>query len=107
MDSPVARAGQEASVREQQHPCPGHSALMQLCCRSNLSSCNTAQVTVTLAVENSRRACDAVARGEADCALIGGEVPRDLADALQVQTLQTPCLTLPARSMALSASGKL
>ena len=42
------------------------------------------QVTVTLQVEQSRRACDAVARGEADCAIIGGDVPEDLAPVLQV-----------------------
>ncbi|KAK9916423.1 hypothetical protein WJX75_002429 [Coccomyxa subellipsoidea] len=41
-------------------------------------------VTVTLQVEQSRRACDAVARGEADCAIIGGDVPEDLAPVLQV-----------------------
>ncbi len=40
---------------------------------------------MTLAVENSRRACDAVARGDADCAIIGGEVPAELADALQAR----------------------
>ena len=43
------------------------------------------QVTVTLAVENSRRACDAVARGDADAAIIGGEVPQELASQLEVQ----------------------
>ena len=45
-----------------------------------------AQVTVTLQVEQSRRACDAVAHGEADCAIIGGDVPEDLASVLQVIT---------------------
>lgn len=39
---------------------------------------------MTLQVEQSRRACDAVARGEADCAIIGGDVPEDLAPVLQV-----------------------
>ncbi|BDA41067.1 probable ruBisCO transcriptional regulator [Coccomyxa sp. Obi] len=41
-------------------------------------------VTVTLQVDQSRRACDAVARGEADCAIIGGDVPEDLEAILQV-----------------------
>jgi DNA-binding transcriptional LysR family regulator len=41
-------------------------------------------VTVTLQVDQSRRACDAVARGEADCAIIGGDVPEELTSMLQV-----------------------
>lgn len=35
-------------------------------------------------VEQSRRACSAVANGEADCAIIGGDVPDELAHVLKV-----------------------
>ena len=35
-------------------------------------------------VEQSRRACSAVASGEADCAIIGGDVPDELAHVLKV-----------------------
>ncbi len=58
--------------------------------RSELVSC--AQVTVTLQVEQSRRACDAVAHGEADCAIIGGDVPEDLASVLQVRHKSPSCV---------------
>ena len=37
-------------------------------------------------VEQSRRACSAVANGEADCAIIGGDVPDELAHVLKVGT---------------------
>lgn len=47
------------------------------------------QVTVSLLVDQSRRACDAVAQGEADCAIIGGEVPEELAPVLQVKALSS------------------
>ena len=42
-------------------------------------------VALQLAVENTRRCCAAVARGEADIALVGGEVPADLAKLLRVE----------------------
>ena len=38
-------------------------------------------------VEQSRRACSAVANGEADCAIIGGDVPDELAHVLKVGSL--------------------
>ncbi|CAK0737405.1 hypothetical protein CVIRNUC_000907 [Coccomyxa viridis] len=41
-------------------------------------------VAVHLMVEQSRRACSAVANGEADCAIIGGDVPDELAHVLKV-----------------------
>ena len=43
-----------------------------------------AQVAVHLMVEQSRRACSAVANGDADCAIIGGDVPDELAHVLKV-----------------------
>ena len=45
-----------------------------------------AQVAVHLMVEQSRRACSAVANGEADCAIIGGDVPDELAHVLKVRS---------------------
>ena len=42
-------------------------------------------VAMQLAVENTRRCCAAVARGEADIALVGGEVPADLAKLLRIE----------------------
>ena len=42
-------------------------------------------VALQLAVENTRRCCAAVARGEADIAVVGGEVPSDLARLLRVE----------------------
>jgi len=40
---------------------------------------------VHLQVENTRRCCGAVARGEADLALVGGVMPPDLEHLLQVR----------------------
>lgn len=57
-------------------------------CRAENGCLIAAQVTVTLQVEQSRRACDAVARGEADCAIIGGDIPEDLESILQVPSSQ-------------------
>lgn len=42
------------------------------------------QVVVQLAVDKSRSVCLSVANGEVDVAIIGGHVPEDLKDALQV-----------------------
>ncbi|KAK9823685.1 hypothetical protein WJX72_004627 [[Myrmecia] bisecta] len=42
------------------------------------------QVTVQLQVDKSRRVCDAVASGDVDVAIIGGEVPQELQEKLQV-----------------------
>jgi DNA-binding transcriptional LysR family regulator len=43
------------------------------------------EVAVHLQVENTRRCCGAVARGEADLALVGGVMPPDLEHLLQVR----------------------
>ena len=37
-----------------------------------------------LQVENTRRCCQAVTRGHVDIAVVGGEIPHDLAHLLQV-----------------------
>ena len=42
------------------------------------------QVVVQLAVDKSRSVCLSVAKGEVDVAIIGGHVPEDLKDVLQV-----------------------
>ncbi len=42
------------------------------------------QVVVQLAVDKSRSVCLSVANGEVDVAIIGGHVPEDLKDVLQV-----------------------
>ena len=42
------------------------------------------QVVVQLAVDKSRSVCLSVAHGEVDVAIIGGHVPEDLKDVLQV-----------------------
>lgn len=42
------------------------------------------QVTVQMQVDRSRKVCEAVARGETDVAVVGGEVPTELCDVLQV-----------------------
>jgi len=42
------------------------------------------EVTVQLQVENTRRCCQAVTRGHVDIAVVGGEIPHDLAHLLQV-----------------------
>lgn len=41
-------------------------------------------VLVHLQVENTRRCCAAVARGEVNIAIVGGEIPRELEHLLQV-----------------------
>ena len=101
--------------KKQQHPMQalhGDCGLSSDMCQLSLSgSCACmrvcAQVTVTLQVEQSRRACDAVARGEADCAIIGGEVPDELADVLQVAPASlsscTPCQIARLPSVAAAA----
>ena len=43
------------------------------------------QITLQMQVDRSRRVCEAVARGETDVAVVGGEVPNELCDVLQVQ----------------------
>ena len=43
------------------------------------------EVAVHLQVENTRRCCGAVARGEADLALVGGVMPPDLEHLLQAR----------------------
>ena len=42
-------------------------------------------VLVHLQVENTRRCCAAVARGEVNIGIVGGEIPRELEHLLQVQ----------------------
>jgi hypothetical protein len=42
------------------------------------------EVVVHLQVENTRRCCAAVARGEVNIAIVGGEIPRELEHLLQV-----------------------
>ena len=41
-------------------------------------------MAVNLQVENTRRCCLAVSRGECDLAIVGGEVPCDMEHLLQV-----------------------
>ena len=43
------------------------------------------EVTVQLQVENTRRCCQAVTRGHVDIAIVGGEIPHDLAHLLQAR----------------------
>ena len=47
------------------------------------------EVNINLVVENTRRCCQAVARGDLDFAVVGGKVPSDLLHILLVQIL--PC----------------
>lgn len=42
------------------------------------------EVLVHLQVENTRRCCAAVARGEVNIAIVGGDIPRELEHLLQV-----------------------
>ena len=53
------------------------------------------QVVVQLAVDKSRSVCLSVAHGEVDVAIIGGHVPEDLKDVLQVHQP----LTFPAAAL--------
>lgn len=60
------------------------------------------QVVVQLAVDKSRSVCLSVAHGEVDVAIIGGHVPEDLKDVLQVrQTLSLPCCSIDEAFQAL------
>ena len=43
-------------------------------------------MTVHLQVENTRRCCLAVSRGEVDIAIVGGSIPHDLRHLLQAST---------------------
>ena len=55
------------------------------CMSACLLICGVAgQVVVQLAVDKSRSVCLSVANGEVDVAIIGGHVPEDLKDVLQV-----------------------
>ena len=42
------------------------------------------EVLVHLLVENTRRCCAAVARGEVNLAIVGGDIPRELEHLIQV-----------------------
>ncbi len=75
------------------------------------------QVAVHLMVEQSRKACSAVANGEADCAIIGGDVPDELAHVLKVGShtslkdcsLEVRCgpLHISVREQSKAIAGKL
>ena len=45
------------------------------------------QVGVNLVVENTRRCCQAVARGELDFAVVGGQIPQDAKHLLLVSSI--------------------
>lgn len=45
------------------------------------------QVGVHLVVENTRRCCQAVSRGELDFAVVGGKIPADLQHLLLVRSI--------------------
>lgn len=45
------------------------------------------QVGVNLVVENTRRCCQAVARGELDFAVVGGKIPHDVKHLLLVSNV--------------------
>lgn len=47
-------------------------------------------VLVHLQVENTRRCCAAVARGEVNIGIVGGDVPRELEHLLQVPSCPSP-----------------
>jgi DNA-binding transcriptional LysR family regulator len=57
------------------------------------------EVLVHLQVENTRRCCAAVARGEVNIAIVGGEIPRELEHLLQVCCSAHPPLTLPVQKL--------
>lgn len=59
------------------------------------------QVVVQLAVDRSRSVCLSVAHGEVDVAIIGGHVPEDLKDVLQV--CQSWLKPTPSRLQPLSS----
>lgn len=46
------------------------------------------QVGINLVVENTRRCCQAVARGELDFAVVGGQIPPDVKHLLLVSAIQ-------------------
>lgn len=48
------------------------------------------EVNINLVVENTRRCCQAVARGDLDFAVVGGKVPSDLQHLLLVNFLPLP-----------------
>ena len=45
-------------------------------------------VGINLVVENTRRCCQAVARGELDFAVVGGQIPPDVKHLLLVSSLR-------------------
>ena len=61
------------------------------------------QITLQMQVDRSRRVCESVARGETDVAIVGGEVPSELCDILQVLHIAfgSPC-TMPMHGLAWS-----
>ena len=52
------------------------------------------EVGVHLVVENTRRCCQAVSRGELDFAVVGGKIPVDLQHLLLVSRLHGKCCHL-------------
>ena len=61
-------------------------------------------VSVHLQVENTRRCCLAVSRGECDLAIVGGEIPCDLDHLLQVLVSIFPVMGLPQGMHAAAAA---
>ena len=59
--------------------------LRPLCRRAERFKRKHPEVTVQLQVENTRRCCQAVTRGHVDIAIVGGEIPHDLAHLLQAR----------------------
>lgn len=51
-------------------------------------------MTVHLQVENTRRCCLAVTRGEVDIAIVGGSIPHDLQHLLQARDLAAHILAV-------------
>lgn len=57
-----------------------------MCCAEKFKT-EHPEVNINLVVENTRRCCQAVARGDLDFAVVGGKVPSDLLHILLVQNL--------------------
>ena len=61
------------------------------------------QVSINLVVENTRRCCQAVARGELDFAVVGGQIPPDVKHLLLVSACEVSpehCLVLAQQSLS-------
>ncbi len=78
----IWRCGCEAAGRSELHK--NNTFPRVSLCHAERYKKSHPEVLVHLLVENTRRCCAAVARGEVNLAIVGGDIPRELEHLIQV-----------------------